>query len=194
MEMNRYVSGLVVVLNSLCLIVVGGCSSPKVRWDKMVPDSLDVTTLHAESISVNVMGQAPLSFLNAFDKATTQCIENSHVFELGEPSAATALVLDIIVTWLEVPASMDAWPGGMEGIQREFQSQGAAVCTLAARWRLSKADRESVLIEKEIVTSDTHDVPLFMIDGQDTAGRDATEAAVRANIKQGLEWAAKVRW
>jgi len=191
MEMNRYVSGLVMALNSLCLVVVGGCSSPDVRPEKMVPDSVDVTTLHAESISVNVMGQAPLSFLDAFDKATTQCIENSHVFELGQPSAATALVLDIIVMRLEAPASMYAWPGGMEGLQ---SVQGAAVCTLVARWRLSKADRESVLSEKEIVTSNTHDVPDFMSGGHHTAGRDATEAAARANIKQGLEWLAEVRW
>ncbi|MBN2180692.1 MAG: hypothetical protein JW715_02165 [Sedimentisphaerales bacterium] len=190
MEMNRYVSGLVMALNGLCLIVVGGCS-PGVRPEKMVPDSLDVTTLHAESISVNVMGQAPLSFLNAFDKATTQCIENFYVFELGQPDAASNLVLDIIVMRLESPASIYAWPEGMEWYQAY---KGAAVCTLVTIWRLSKADRESILAEEEIVTSNTHNVPDYMTGGLHTAGRDATEAAVRDNIKKGLEWLAGVQW
>ena len=160
MATKGYVSGFALVLHISCLLAVGGCSSPGIRTEKMVPGTVNVTSRHAESIRVMVAGQAAPHFLFAFNEAITQCIRDSHVFEVGEPSGTTALVLEVTVLRLQSPQSLYAWPG-LEGPQ--YPAQGpSAVCTLVARWCLKKSDSGSVICEREIPTSHTHDAPDYI--------------------------------
>ena len=178
--MGKFVASSGLLLYAGVFLVVGGCSPLEVsavRVDRMVPSNLSTANRHAERINVVVTGDAPADYLVLFNQAITQCIKDTQVFAIDEQFATAPLVLEVTVLRMLSPGYST--------------NSVSPVCTLVTKWSLKKSASRAVVFERDIVTSNTHDAPDYMIGGMRTAKRDATEAASADNVKRGIEWLAK---
>lgn len=159
------------------VILLTGCAGAITR-EALVPDTIDATVKHTQSVSVNVSGAESTRTRitnETFAEALVDSINKSKIFSKALQEKGGEYILEVTFVNFERPTFA-----------------ASVTIKMEAAWRLKRADNSSVVWQESIKSEHTATMSDAMVGA--TRWKMAEEGTARNNIRAGLDKIGKLNF